>query len=141
MTIQNRLTEAEAAELKLDSYLMHIHRTKCACGAHEHYHTLFEVWVHPSKTKTTGFRDLRPMIRDNMRDLPISYINMPFKLTTICSNCVKHHKSSGGFAAAEAANPVAWAETLRRKYTPEQKEVKIAKQSTPGKYIPTLDEL
>lgn len=144
--MQPKLTETEAIELKLDSYMMQIHHTTCLrCKSGEQYSQLFEVWIHPIKTRHTGYRDLRPATQF-LRDLPMSYIELPTRAIPICSDCVHTYQCSAAPIPANAASNAAWAETLKRKYAAAPVEIKIARasQSTAGRKdipAPTAEEL
>ena len=137
----NKITEAEASELTLDSYLMQIHNTLCdRCGSGERYGQLFEVWVHPIKTRQSGYKELRPA-RGALKPLPIAYVDMAEHRNSICSDCV-HTYETPTAKAIPAVSAQAWAETLKRKYTPEKPEPKIARSTgAAGIPAPTPDEL
>jgi hypothetical protein len=137
----NKITEAEAVELTLDSYLMQIHNTTCLCGSGERYGLLYEVWTHPTKTRTSGFRELRPA-RGRLRDLPIAYVEMPEHGQPVCSDCVQNYKTPTNKESIPAISAQAWAETLKRKYAPEVKQPKVARSAgAAGIPAPTADEL
>lgn len=129
-----KLTETEQTELKLNSYLMHIHRTYCRrCGSGEQYQTLFEVWTHPTKTRISGYRDLRPA-RSQLKDLPMACLELPERPIEICSDCVHTYTCTASPIPSNAASAAAWAETLKRKAQEETKpaEIKIARASQPS---------
>lgn len=136
-----KLTESDASELTLDSYLMHIYQTNCLrCGSGERYGQLFEVWTHPTKTRLSGFRELRPA-RGALRDLPIAYVEMPERANPICSDCVHTYQSPTNKPTRPLSSQE-WAETLKRKYTPEPKVVHIARKSEDRTIpAPTPDQL
>lgn len=132
--LHHKISEGEAKELILDSYVMYVHThtcTNCECG--ERFSQLFEVWAHPTKTRTTGFRDLRPAGRID-RSLQISYIELARQSIPICSDCVAQYETTE--SERPAVSREAWAATLKRKYTPPASPVK---KSTPA--VPTLDDL
>jgi len=137
-----KITEAEHTELTLDSYLMQIHTTLCdRCGSGERYGQLFEVWVHPTKTAKSGYRELRPA-RGSLKDLPIAYVDMAEQRNPVCSDCVHTYQTTNSQPALPAISAQAWAETLRRKYTPEKVEPKVARSTgAAGIPAPTPDEL
>jgi hypothetical protein len=140
--MQQHLTQNEAVELQLDSYVMHIHNTHCArCDSGERYGAMWEVWTHPTKTRTSGFRQLVPHVGP-LRDLPIAYIEMAEETIFVCSDCINTYASHSAPAPVQVVSPAAWAETLKRKYAPAAAEVKIARKSTPHvSDIPSLDDL
>lgn len=144
--MHTKITETEAVELTLDSYLMRIHHTQCLrCKSGEQFSELFEVWVHPTKTRHTGFRDLRPATQF-LRDLPMSYFELPLRAIPICSDCVHTYRCTASPIPANAASNAAWAETLKRKYAqaaPQEIKVARATQPTTRKDIPapTAEEL
>lgn len=137
-----KITEAEAVELQLDSYVMHIHNTICGCGSGERYGQLFEVWIHPTKTRLSGFRELRPA-RGALKDLPITYVDMPTEHKWICSDCITSYKSPTHGEPLPAVSAQAWAETLKRKYAPEPATIRVARSTgaAGGIPAPTPDQL
>jgi len=138
-----RATETESKELIHDSYVMYIHTNICSrCGCGERYHELFEVWVHPVKTRTTGLRQQRRLMTTQLQDKHISYIELPDQSVPICSDCVSTYKSSTDKTPTAEPSLSAWADTLKRKAADAAKPAeKIARTSAPAKRIPTLDEL
>lgn len=133
--IKPQLTPSDAALLTLDSYVMHIktnHCTSCSCS--ERYSEMFEVWVHPTKTATSGLNVLRKVVGTTLKDLEIAYIELPPKQIPLCEECVNTFVHPERLSTIGVASREAWAETLRRKYTPEP-----AKPA--GKPEPTLDML
>lgn len=136
-----KITEADAVELKHDSYVMHIHQNSCTCGSGERYGLVYEVWVHPTKTRLSGFKLLKPAGNGPLRtDVPMAYMEMPRKRLVVCSDCVHEYKTHE-IQAQPAANPQAWAETLKRKYTPEPQAAKTTKSDAGGIPAPTADQL
>src|SRR5215472_5540714 len=130
---QRKATEAETHELVHDSYLMRIHNTCCArCGSGERYQELFEVWIHPTKTATTGLKQMRPVMTDQLKDMHIAYIEMPDARIPICSDCISTYKCATDQTPTKACTPEAWADTLKRKYQPQRHEVKIARSAGAG---------
>lgn len=137
------ITESESKELLLDSYVMYINNHHCAaCGALERFSQCFEVWVHPTKTRTTGLRDLRP-ISGRLKDLPLAVLAANEKVVPICYKCSWTHQNRGKPTVAQPPlSREAWAETLKRKYAPTPNEPKIATRSAASpKMVPTLDQL
>ena len=137
-----KITETEASELILDSYLMQIHTTLCdRRGSGERYGQLYEVWVHPVKTPKSGYKEFRPA-RGALKDLPIAYVDMAEQRNSVCSDCVHTYQTRNNQPALPAVSAQAWAETLKRKYTPEVKEPKVARSAgAAGIPAPTPDEL
>jgi hypothetical protein len=138
-----KLTESDQGELRLDSYLMYIHNTHCVrCHSGERYGQLYEVWIHPTKTRLSGFRELRPA-HGALRDgLHINYVEIPERLISICSDCVRDYRAPAADTATNVVSAQEWAETLRRKYSPEPKETKIARASGSSEIpAPTPDQL
>ena len=135
-----KLSESEAAELQLDSYVMHIHNHRCQrCDCVERFSYLFEVWVHPTKTRSSALNVLKPAT--TLQRLAIAYIELPELPILICSDCIEgfqHHELTD--SVLPVANPAAWRETLQRKYTP-QPAAKPAPTATTEKKEPTLDQL
>jgi len=138
---QQRMSESESHELALDSYVMYIHNHDCAaCGCTEQFSQLFEVWLHPTKTRLSNFRDLRPVVGLQLKPLALRYIEVAHIQIPLCSDCVEHYRAPAG-EKSEPISSVAWSETLKRKYAPPSAEPKVAKQSTPQKAVPTLDQI
>jgi hypothetical protein len=140
---QRKPTETESVEMVHDSYLMHIHNVHCTrCRGGERYTDLYEVWIHPTKTRTTGLKQLRKYT-GALKDMHVAYVELPISFIPICSDCVATYKSATDKTPLREADTASWAETLKRKYTPTAvAETKIARASSPAaKHIPTLDEL
>lgn len=133
-----KLSESEASELLLDSYVMHIHNNRCKnCDCVERHSHLFEVWTHPTKTRLTALNVLKPVM-GALQPLPIAYIDLPEREVPICSDCVELYTPPTGTPLLPAADPAAWRETLRKKYTPQP----VADSRQPEtKKEPTLDQL
>jgi hypothetical protein len=129
-----RITESEAKELLLDSYVMYIHThtcTNCECG--ERFSELFEVWAHPTKTRTTALNVLRPATRLD-HSLQLAYIELPERPIPVCSDCAPTY-DIGASPPIPALSREEWAATLKRKYAPPA-------ASQPKKPAPpTLDQL
>ena len=114
------LTETDSTELQLDSYVMHIHNTLCAhCDSGERYGEMFEVWTHPTKTRLSGYRQLKPQASGPLKDLPITYLSLPTRQVMVCSDCIDTYQSPSSREPIQAISAQAWAETLKRKYTPQ----------------------
>lgn len=132
-----KITETDNTELVLDSYLMQIHQNSCRCGSGERYGQMFEVWTHPTKTRLNGFRMLKPAGNGPLRaGLPVAYVDMPRQHNVICSDCVQHYQPAPKVQAIPALSEQQWAETLRRKYTPEPSAPKVAKSAGADAGIP-----
>lgn len=134
------ITESDAALLIHTSYVMHIktqHCTSCACT--ERFNAMFEVWTHPTKTRTTGLNVLRAVLGLQLKDLEIAYIELPSVNIPLCSECVNTFVHPNRVSTIGIASRAAWAETLRRKYTPEPKAAE-GPSSKPA-HVPTLGEL
>lgn len=132
-----RLSETEVHELQLDSYIVHIHQqacTNCECG--ERFSHLFEVWTHPIKTRTTGFRDLRPAATP-LKELPIAIMELPERQIPICSDCAETYDRPG-LPPIQPVDRAEWEATLKRKYAaPEPAPRATASRAA----APTLDQL
>lgn len=132
-----QITESDAALLIHDSYVMHIktqHCTSCQCS--ERFSSLFECWTHPTKTKTSGLNVLKAAASGQLKDLEIAYIELPSISVHLCSECVNTFVHPNRSSTIGLASREAWAETLRRKYTPEP-----SAQRASGKLAPDLDML
>jgi hypothetical protein len=134
-----RLNETEIHELQLDSYQLQIHTHSCThCECDERFSLLFEVWVHPYKTRTTGFKDLRRSYAP-LQDLPLAVIEMPVRQVPICSDCIDTFERVG-LPPVQPISEAAWAETLKRKYAPAP-VAPVADKTASGRTIPSLDQL
>lgn len=136
--IRPQLTEGDAALLFHDSYVMHIKTALCAsCSCGERHSEMFEVWAHPTKTRTSNLHVLRKVIGTHLKDLEIVYIELPPISIPLCSECVNTFVHPNRSSTIGVATREAWADTLRRKYTPEPTP---AAKST-SRPAPTLDQL
>lgn len=133
------VTESEAKELALDSYVTYIHTQYCiTCGAVETFSQCYEVWLHPTKTRNSNLRDLRPAGK-TLKPIPMAKLAIPIKHIPICARCVDNYKAPTPVQTTNAAD---WEATLRRKYEPAPAEPKVAtKSAKPAKHIPTLDQI
>ena len=128
------LTESTASEMLHDSYVLHCSKQLCLnCGCGEEYSTLFEVWVHPTKTARTGLTSQRLPGPTPLKDLPFAFIRLPTRSIPVCSECIETFEPAGT-KPIPLASREAWADTLRRKYAPEP--AKAAE-----KFTPTLESL
>ena len=135
------ITESESHELALDSYVMYLNLQTCAtCGATEKWSQIYEVWLHPTKTRLSNFKDLRPISGPLKPSLSIAALQTRAKSIALCSHCVPYiPKVTGHRIIASSAE---WEETLKRKYAaPAAQEPRVAKRTTPQRAVPTLDEL
>lgn len=130
-----KLSEAEAAAYQHDSYLVQIREQSCQnCQACERWSELFEVWAHPIHTRRTSAIQLRPTLTLR-KGFPISYTHIPSVTAPVCSDCIEKFNPEESGGVFPAVSHEAWRDTLRRKYTPEEKK---APSSRPE---PTLDQL
>jgi hypothetical protein len=136
------ITESEHSALLFDSYVTYIHRHDCvACGSTETFSQCFELWVHPTKTQLSSLRDLRPVTgAPDLTQVSMAVLNAPRKKIPVCHECVV--RQAGPRVVIPASN-AAWQETLRRKYTSDQQEPKVAVKSTSPatKAVPRLDQI
>ena len=133
--LQPQISENVAEELILDSYVMHRHHQecmKCECG--EEFSTMFEVWVHPTKTRYNGYRQLKRVVLPFKEDLDVSVIDLPKQKIPLCTECVELHEPHGRATVFPPCSAERWAETLQRKYTPEP-------QTAKAKSEPSLEQL
>lgn len=140
------ITESESKDMVLDSYVTYIHAHTCSsCGCVESFSQVFEVWLHPTKTRTTNLRDLRPVVGLALKPLNMAIIKVPPKMIPICCACAGSYKVVGRPEMVTVhANMDSWQETLRRKYAPPSAEPKIAKtaaHSSSTKTVPRLDQI
>lgn len=143
----HRLSETDQNELKLDSYHMYIHHTSCIrCGSGEQYSELQEVWIHPTKTRTTGLKVMRPAA-EPLKPVNMTFHHKPTRQIPICSDCVHTYQTPAKGAPDNVASMAEWAETLKRKYEPSTPTIKIARASQPSAGTkseiipPTADQL
>lgn len=132
---QPQLTEGDANLLFHDSYVMHIKTNQClSCGCGERHSQIFEVWAHPTKTRTSNLHVLRTVTSHQLKDLEIAYIELPPSSILLCSECVNTFVHPNRSSTIGIASREAWAETLRRKYTP-------VPTAAPAQAEPTLEML
>ena len=134
------ISESESRELALDSYVLYAKHQKCiTCGRTEHHSLMFEVWLHPTKTRSSNLRDLRP-VKLPLKQLDIFCIQTKSVEIPVCVACVGSQKAS---YKANTVSSEEWTETLKRKYAAAPQEVKVAKTTaTPSrKVVPTLDQI
>ena len=141
---QQTVTETESRELLLDSYVTYIHNHHCAnCGQTETFAQCFEVWLHPTKTRSSNLRDMRPVIGPALKPLNMAVLQAPERKIPICHHCAANYRVVGRpeIVTVRSTNDQ-WQETLRRKYAPAPTEPKVAtRSSVPPKVIPTLDQI
>lgn len=131
-----QITESDAALLFHDSYVMHITTKHCvSCSCSERFSTMFEVWAHPTKTRTTNLHVLRAVTGTVLKDLEVIYLELPHVNVPLCSECVNTFVHPNRVSTIGVASRAAWAETLRRKYAEEPKVAKAEK------HVPTLGDL
>ena len=130
-----QLTEADSSALTLDSYIMHVKSQLCRhCDGGAEWGELYEVWTHPTKTRSSALHVLRSasIIRDGMS---VAYIKLPTASVPVCSECISTYRAPMlDTPSIEAPTRAAWNETLRRKYAPEPASAKT-------KAEPSLDSL
>lgn len=128
-----KLTEGEAANLQLDSYLAQIRNNFCKnCGCGERYIELFEVWVDPIKTRTSKLAVKRPTTQIKP-GFDLSYFEMSQTQVPVCSECIANFKPVEN-KILPAANRDEWARTVQRKHQPEVKPAS-------GRPEPSLESL
>lgn len=134
-----QISESDSNALVFDSYVMHVNCNVCnGCGTEEIWSKLWEVWVHPTKVRTTGMRKLCEPTGPNDQSKRLAIIKVPRKFVPICSECVVARRGKDDIAPISNE---AWADTLKRKYAPAASEVKVAKPTAPAKVVPTLDQI
>jgi len=141
MSVKPQITESESRELRLDSYVTYVHHHHCRnCGCDETFSQIYEVWLHPTSTRITTFKDLRPLAGLELLPLHMARIDVQVKQIPLCCQCVGTYRARG--QGPKVVTNQEWQETLRRKYTAQAEEEKIAKTSsaTP-KAVPRLDQI
>jgi hypothetical protein len=138
----NQITETESRDMMLDSYVTHIRNHRCTnCGQTETFTQCFEVWLHPTKTRSSNLRDLRAVVGDTLKPLNMAVLTVPEKKIPICHHCASQYRVVGRpeIVIARSTNEQ-WQETLRRKHAQAQTE-KVAKPAAPVKTVPRLDQI
>jgi hypothetical protein len=141
MNKPNQITESESRDMLLDSYVTYIHNHHCSnCGQVETFAQCFEVWLHPTKTRTSNLRDMRPVVGP-LKPLNMAVLNAPDRKIPICHHCAANYRVQGRpeIVTVKSTNDQ-WQETLRRKYAPAPTE-KVAKPAAPARAVPTLDQI
>jgi hypothetical protein len=140
-------TETESKEMLFDSYVTIIHKHICTtCNMVEVFSQCFEVWLHPTKTRSSNLRDLRPVVGTHLKPMNMAQINAAERRIPICHRCVASYRVVGRpeIVTVKASNEQ-WQETLRNKYAPPPKaEVKVARASAAAvtpKAVPSLDQI
>jgi hypothetical protein len=141
ITGKSQITESESRDMMLDSYVTYIHNNTCtSCGQTETFAQCFEVWLHPTKTRTTNLRDMRPVV-GVLKPLSMTVLNAPNRTIPICHYCAPHYRVVGRPEIVTVRSTSdQWQETLRRKYEPAQTE-KVAKPAAQAKTVPSLDQI
>lgn len=130
------ISESTAAEMVIDSYVVHRSTQSCkTCLSVECYSTIFEVWVHPTKTRTTGVRSLKLSVGE-LKNLPIAIVDLPERAVPTCYDCVETYAPHGSTPIPPASR-LAWEETLKRKYAAPEPARSAPRES----HIPTLESL
>jgi hypothetical protein len=138
--IKQQISETESKEMILDSYVTHIHTHTCsACGGKERFSQIFEVWCHPTKTRSTRLTSLRPVVGLDLKPLNMAIVPVPAKQIPICCSCASSYRVVGKpeLVTVQSSND-RWQETLHRKYAEPPKP---AQPAAPAKIIPSLDQL
>jgi hypothetical protein len=139
----NQITESESRDMLLDSYVTYVHTHHCTnCDGIETFSQCFEVWLHPTKTRTSNLRDMRPVVGP-LKPLNMTVLSAPGRNIPICHRCAASYRVVGRpeIVTVQSTNNQ-WQETLRRKYAPAPTEPKVAaRSSTPAKVIPSLDQI
>src|SRR5215471_5146208 len=137
--IKQQISENESKEMLLDSYVTHIHIHECNCGAFETWSQVFEVWCHPTKTRTTRLTLLRPVVGLELKPLSMTVVQVPRKRIPICHRCAHGYKVTGKpeIVTVQSSNE-RWQETLHRKYAEPSKAPAPA---APVKAVPRLDQI
>lgn len=139
--LRPQISEAEAAALQLDSYVMHIKGQLCLhCSAGAEWSELYEVWTHPTKTRISALNVLKPTAT-LQGGLAIVYIRLPVTSVPICSECVEKLTVDDLPRAIPATTRSQWAETVRKKAVDRDAEARVAARTAPTRHVPTLGEL
>lgn len=153
--VERERPDTSLSDFVLDSYLMHIHPTRCTfCNRRSARSEIHEVHIHRTRIGLSGLRRLLPA-RQLSPDYPLATIRFPSTDIPACHACVDYLPLAGALTStSRLASESAWAETLRRKHshtvTPP---THIARRSEPSpsrsnditrtahRRAPTLDQL
>jgi len=105
--------------------------------------TIFEVWIHPTKTGRSGYRSERLFSgRELNRKYAMVVVDMPDRPVPYCADCGDTYASTTADGKGRETFPPcsaeAWAETLRRKYSPEPSR---SESTSKSKLEPSLEML
>jgi len=139
--IKQQISENESKEMVLDSYVTHIHTSECnKCGTHEVWSQVFEVWCHPTKTRSTRLTSLRPVVGLDLKPLNMAIVDVPTKRIPICHHCAHAYKVVGKpEVVTVASSNQRWQETIQRKYAEPPKPQASPAPAT--KAVPRLDQI
>lgn len=105
----------ENAHYVLDSYLMHIGTVACKnCGFIQEHSTVHEVWILPTNTARTAYRNLRPCT-SLQQGFDLAITHLAEKDTPVCLQCVESLDQSKLPKPYTITSMSAWEETLKRK--------------------------
>lgn len=136
------LSEQDAAALVMDSYVLRRRIQVCQnCENAELGSTIFEVWIHPTKTAHSGYRSERLFSGTTLdRKYQMRVVDMPDRPVPYCADCGDTYSNTTADGNGRESFPPCtaeqWAETLKRKYAPTPKPTPAT-----GKPAPTLDML
>lgn len=141
-TAPRPISEGEANQFELTSYVLIAHTNHCTSCDSVHTHSeLFEVWTHPTKTALNKAKILKPTSNLSL-ELPIDQISNPITNVPVCHECLNWTAGLHPFKNEIQAplSYTAWADTLQRKAQDliEVRREAAARQSKP---TPTLDQL
>lgn len=130
------ISEQDAAALVMDSYVMRRRIQVCQnCENAELGSTIFEVWIHPTKTGRSGYRSERLFSGAALdRKFAMVVVDMPDRPVPYCADCGDTYTSAtpnGGREQFPPCSAEAWADTLRRKYTPQPSQSESTSKTKP----------
>lgn len=134
-----KLFESEAAALVHDHYVVTKLVTRCVCGATWQHSELYEVWTHPTKTATTGMKQLRSTT-EFKPDLELHAVQLKERALPVCSSCWQIRRPK----PQTIAPPLTWDEwaaTLQRKAAERKLEASAAPAAARQSSEPKLENL
>ena len=138
MAPNRKIFESEAAALVHDHYVATKLQTRCSCGALWQHSELYEVWTHPTKTATTGMKQLRSTTKYDP-SMPLQVVTLADRQIPICYSCAGFRRpaTDSGFAPLSWDQ---WSATLKRKAADARSEAAAARPAA-QKVEPKLEDL
>lgn len=103
-------------DMMAHSYLLRVTPILCTCGSQHQNIETFKVYVHPSLTRSTGLRDLRP-VTEAQADLPIGHTILQPRRVAFCPSCVNIDRP-GDVPLPAPITDAAWARAIKASQQP-----------------------